>query len=80
MSIAAFRSLSYALIATGFINMTYQNSHSGILIKSGLSILIGSIYLLISFTQIFQTIQKSKLLRFVFVLIALIALVIQFLK
>ncbi len=80
MSIAAFRSLSYALIATGFINMTYQNSHSGILIKSGLSILIGSIYLLISFTQIFQTIQKSKLLRFIFVLIALIALVIQFLK
>ena len=80
MSIAAFRSLSYALIATGFINMTYQNSHSGILIKSGFSILIGSIYLLISFTQIFQTIQKSKLLRFIFVLIALIALVIQFLK
>ena len=80
MSIAAFRSLSYALIATGFINMTYQNAHSGILVKSGISILIGGIYLLISFTKVFSSIQKSKLLRFIFVLIALIALVIQFLK
>jgi hypothetical protein len=80
LSKAAFRSLSYALIATGFINLTYQNSHSGILVKSGISILIGAIYLLISFTQMFANIQKSKPLRFLFVLVALIALVLQFLK
>ena len=80
MSITAFRSLSYALIATGFINLTYQNAHSGILVKSGISILIGAIFVLISFTPKFESIQKSKPLRFIFVLIALIALVIQFLK
>ena len=77
MSITAFRSLSYALIATGLINLTYQNSHNGILIKSGVSILVGGIYLLISFTSKVAIIQESKLLRFIFILVALVSLVIR---